>query len=93
MTDPIESFLAAYPTEVRAIALYLRAAIMRARPDAKEALYASQNHFDYSLSGKTRDAVIYVCPMRDYVRLGFYYGGSLDDPAACWLARGSACAT
>ena len=88
MTDHVEAFLAAYPPEVRAIALYLRAAIMRARPDAKEALYAKHNHFDYSLSGQMREGVIYVCPTKDYVRLGFYYGGSLDDPARLLVGEG-----
>ena len=88
MTDEIEAFLAGYPPEIREISRYLRRLITNARPEAKETLYARQNHFAYSLSGKMRDGLIYVCPMKDYVRLGFYYGASLDDPARLLVGEG-----
>jgi hypothetical protein len=54
MTDPIDQFLAGYPPDVQAIGQSLREMVKRAKPDAKEVLYARFNHFDYSLSGKLR---------------------------------------
>jgi hypothetical protein len=57
MTDPIDAFLAGYPSDVQAIGQSLRAMVKRAKPDAKEVLYARFNHFDYSLSGKMREGI------------------------------------
>lgn len=86
--DEIEAFLVGYPPAIQEISRTLRQTIKAANPDGKEALYGSQNHFGYSLTGKMRDGLIYVCPMRDYVRLGFYYGGNLDDPARLLVGEG-----
>lgn len=86
--DDIDAFLANYPPAIQEISRALRQLILTAQPEAREALYARQNHFDYSLSGKMRDSAIYVCPMLDYVRLGFFYGGSLDDPAHLLIGEG-----
>jgi|SRR5579884_277184 len=81
MTDAVDAFLAGYPPAMRAITHELRALVLGAAPAAQEVLYASQNHFGYSLTGKRRDLIIYICPMKDYVRLGFFYGDQLPDPA------------
>jgi hypothetical protein len=88
MTDPVDEFLAGYPPDMQAIGQSLRAMVKRAKPDAKEVLYARFNHFDYSLSGKMREGILYICPMKDYVRLGFYYGGELADPAHLLVGEG-----
>ncbi len=86
--DETEGFLAGYPPEIQEISRALRQLILAAQPEAREILYASQNHFDYSLSGKARDGLIYLCPLHDYVRLGFYYGGGLADPAHLLIGEG-----
>jgi hypothetical protein len=88
MTDPVDEFLAGYPADVQAIGQILRALVKRARPDAIEVLYTRQNHFDYSLSGKMREGIVYICPLQDYVRLGFYYGGDLVDPTHLLVGEG-----
>jgi hypothetical protein len=78
--DPIAAFLAGYPPAVRAVAERLRQVVAGARPGAIETLHARHNHFSYSLSGKLREEVLYICPLPTYVRLGFFYGGTLSDP-------------
>ena len=88
MTDPIDPFLAGYPPGVQAIGQSLREMVKRAKPDAKEVLFARFNHFDYSLSGKMREGILYICPMKEYVRLGFFYGGELADPAHLLVGEG-----
>jgi len=49
-------------------------------PRALEMLMLRHNHIAYSMSTSLRDVVLYICPMANYVRLGFYYGGRLNDP-------------
>lgn len=80
MPDPIEDFFACYPPEVQAISRTLRAMVRAGMPQALELLHASQNHVGYSHAASPRDTICYICPMRDYVRLGFMYGGHLADP-------------
>ena len=80
MPDSVEEFFAGYPPEVRAISRKLRAMLWDTMPQAAELLHASQNHVGYSLSEAARETICYICPMKDYVRLGFMYGGYLPDP-------------
>jgi hypothetical protein len=87
-TDPVAAFLAGYPPAVRAVAERLRLLVAGARPGAIETLHARHNHFSYSLSGKLRDEIIYICPLPAYVRLGFFYGGTLSDPDHRLLGEG-----
>lgn len=86
--DEVEAFLFGYPPEMRAISQHLRDIVRKVAPQAQETLYARQNHFGYSLSGKMRDEFCYICPLRDYVRLGFYYGTSLPDPDGLLVGEG-----
>jgi hypothetical protein len=74
MPDPIEQFLATYPPEIQTISLKLRAMVKSAMPQANEILYAKHNHFAYSFTGSSRDSICYICPMKDYARLGFMFG-------------------
>jgi uncharacterized protein DUF1801 len=80
MNDPIEDFFARYAPEVQAISRSLRAIVRSAMPQANEILYANQNHVGYSTSQSSRDRVVYICPMKDYVRLGFMRGTQIPDP-------------
>src|SRR5262249_4340481 len=79
-TDSADAFLATYPSQVREVAKRLRELVLSARPGVIETLYARHNHFSYSLSGKMRDEILYVCPLPTYVRLGFFYGTTTSDP-------------
>jgi hypothetical protein len=87
-TDPAASFLAGYPPQVRATAERLRALVAGARPGVIETLYAKHNHFSYSLSGKMREEILYVCPLPTYVRLGFFYGTTTSDPDHLLVGEG-----
>ena len=81
MPDPIEEFFALYPPDVQAISRKLRAMVKSAMPpQANEVLFASQNHIGYSFTESMRDLICYICPMKDYVRLGFMFGTHLPDP-------------
>ena len=80
MTDPIEKFFARYPAGVQEISRSLRALVRSAMPGAHEVLVAKHNHIGYGLSTSMGDRIVYICPMEEYVRLGFNWGGQLPDP-------------
>lgn len=88
MADAIEVFLARYSPEVQAISRELREVTRRAMPQAREVLYAKQNHFAYLLSESLHDCICYICPMKDYVRLGFMFGTHLADPERLLVGEG-----
>ena len=86
--DPIEAFFAGYPPEVQAISRTLRAVVQRAMPQANEILVAKQNHIAYSFSTSRHDTIACICPLKDYVRLGFMYGTYLPDPHQLLIGEG-----
>src|SRR5437899_1085436 len=89
MPDPIEEFFAGYPPDVQAISQKLRAMVKSAMPpQANEVLFASQNHIGYSSTESMRDRICYICPMKDYVRLGFMFGTHLADPDQLLVGTG-----
>ena len=88
MLDPIEAFLAGYPLEVQSISRRLRAMVKSAMPQAHEVLFASHNHFAYGISESMGDRICYICPMKDYVRLGFMFGTHLADPEQLLVGTG-----
>ena len=88
MQDPIETFFAGYPPEVQSISRTLRAMVNNAMPQANEILFANQNHIAYSFSTSRRDTICYICPLQDYVRLGFMYGTHLSDPHHLLIGEG-----
>jgi len=89
MIDPIDAFLAAYPSGVQAISQTLRQMVRDAMPqEAHEVLFNSHNLIGYSLTGAWRDRIIYICPMRRYARLGFLFGAELPDPEQVLVGGG-----
>lgn len=87
-TDPIEAFFAGYPPQVQSISRLLRAMVLNTMPQANEILFAKQNHIAYSFSASRRDTICYICPLQDYVRLGFMYGTHLPDPHQLLIGEG-----
>jgi hypothetical protein len=64
-----------------AIARTLRRLIGEVCPQAVEAARPAEPHVRYALGPDKDNQVFgYLCPLHDYVRLGFYFGGSLPDP-------------
>lgn len=78
--EAIEAFFSGYSANVQAISRALRAMVLRAMPGVREVLVARQNHIGYGVSDSMGDRICYLCPMKDYVRLGFMFGGTLPDP-------------
>ena len=76
------------PTVTR-LARYLRQVIADASPDVVEVPRPKENHADYAL-GTTNPAEVfgYICPLGEYVRLGFFYGGALSDPQHLLVGSG-----
>src|SRR5947209_20381876 len=62
--------------------------VRSAMPEAHEMLFASQNHFAYSFKESRRDSIVYICPMQNYVRLGFMFGTHLDDTDQLLVGEG-----
>jgi hypothetical protein len=88
MPDSIEKFFAGYPAEVQAISRTLRAMVCSTLPTAVEVLYTRQNHVGYGSSESMAGRIVYICPMRDYVRLGFMFGCALRDPRHLLVGEG-----
>lgn len=86
--DPIEAFFADYPPAVQAISRTLRAMVLSTMPQANEILFAKQNHIAYTFSMSRRDTICYICPLKDYVRLGFMFGTHLPDPHQLLIGEG-----
>ncbi|MGH2501926.1 MAG: hypothetical protein ACRDID_05335 [Ktedonobacterales bacterium] len=84
----IAAFLAGYPPQIAAICPRLRALVAQVAPGARETLVAHHNHIAYSASGKPSERIAYICPLREWVRLGLDYGGALDDPAGLLEGEG-----
>jgi hypothetical protein len=88
MVDPIDAFCAGYTPNVQEISRVLRTMVRRALPEAHEILFARHNHVAYSFSESRRDTICYICPMKDYVRLGFMFGTHLPDPERMLIGEG-----
>ncbi len=88
MQDPIEAFFADYTPDVQAISRTLRAMVKSAMPEAREILFAKHNHIGYAWSESMRDRICYICPVKDYVRLGFMFGTQLPDPDQLLVGEG-----
>lgn len=79
----------AHTPQVRLIARTLRKLIAEIHPSAVETPRPSENHVSYSLgTEKASEVYSYLCPLKDYVRLGFYFGGRLPDPDKLLVGTG-----
>ena len=75
--------------EVAAIAYRLRELIISVYPDVTEVPRPAEQHAEYGIGLNLATEIFgYLCPMKDYVRLGFYYGGTLPDPRKRLVGEG-----
>ena len=88
MADLFADFLGSYPPDMQGISQSLRVLVKSALPDSQEILYADQNHIGYSFTGRSTDRIVYICPMKKYVRLGFMRGTQLPDPNHLLVGEG-----
>lgn len=71
------------------IALSLRRLIQELCQDVTEVHRPAEQHTDYVINaGKKESVFTYICPVKGYVRLGFYYGAALPDPARVLVGNG-----
>ncbi len=69
------------PPQIAALAYQLRDILSEVYPDVLETPRPAEQHADYGISSNQRAEIFgYICPLKDYVRLGFYYGAALPDP-------------
>ncbi len=67
----------------------LRDRINEVYPDVTEVPRPGEQHAGYGIGPKAITEIFaYICPLKDYVRLGFYYGGWLPDPAKLLVGEG-----
>ncbi len=86
MKDPVENFLASYPSDIKEIARELRTIIRSIMPEAHEAIY--HDVVNYSLSASMNERLVYLAMLKNYVRLGFMFGGYLPDPDKMLVGEG-----
>jgi hypothetical protein len=69
------------PREMAAITRKLRRLIVAVCPDVTEIPRPSEQHVEYGIGPRRGSEVFgYLCPMAEYVRLGFFCGAALPDP-------------
>jgi hypothetical protein len=84
-----DDVMAGQQPETVAVAHHLRQLFLDALPEVIEIPRPKEQHVAYAAPGGRANAVFgYICPVRDYVRLGFYYGGSLPDPSGLLVGEG-----
>lgn len=86
--DPFEAFFANYPADIQGISRTLRAMVKSTMPQAHEILYARHNHIGYAFTESMADRICYICPMQNYVRLGFMFGSHLSNPHHMLVGEG-----
>jgi hypothetical protein len=77
------------PPAIAEVARLLREMIDSVDADIVEQPRPAENHARYGIgSGKAGELFGYICPLRDYVRLGFYFGAALPDPDGLLVGEG-----
>ncbi|MCB9134575.1 MAG: hypothetical protein H6636_04060 [Anaerolineales bacterium] len=77
------------PVPIALLTYEVRDLIEKIIPNAIETPIPKENHADYALpSGQRHDVFAYLCPTEKNLRLGFYYGDILPDPAGLLLPEG-----
>lgn len=80
MNDPLETFLANYPDEIRQLALKLRDLILRELPSMIEQVDASSKIIGYGYNQTYKGLVCAIAPFPSYINLMFSKGAILSDP-------------
>lgn len=84
-----EDVFAQHTPEIVAIAYKLRELISAVYPDVLEIPKPGEQHIAYAIGLNKASAIFgYICPLKEYVRLGFYYGGGLPDPTQLLVGTG-----
>jgi hypothetical protein len=73
-----EKLIESFPTQIREIIETLRAVAKSNMPGAHEFVY--HGALNYKLPESPGTWICYITALRNYVRLGFFFGASLSDP-------------
>lgn len=83
---PVQAWLAKLPTQHQPVIAALRALVRSVAPDAHEIV--SHDALGYGPSASGFDRILYVAVFATYVNLGFFYGGTLEDPERLLVGGG-----
>ncbi len=84
-----EDVLLGSTPQIAQISMRLRDRINEVYPDVTEVPRPGEQHAGYGIGSKANTEIFaYICPLKEYVRLGFYYGGWLPDPAKLLVGEG-----
>jgi len=87
--DPdIDIWFSSGPIELRSIARKWFARMRQCGNDIRELM-----HDGCPVACVENAPFGYVNAFKSHVNVGFFYGASLEDPAACWREAASACGT
>jgi hypothetical protein len=84
----IESFLAGYNAQVRAITLSLRDLVLGVAPGAMEQIDMAARLLAYGFARTYKDTICVIMPLKAGVNLGFPRGTDLPDPAGLLIGTG-----
>jgi hypothetical protein len=76
----VTTFLSQFPDGVRALALRLRARLLKLIPDVEEKVYPGWRIISFRVGEGLKNQVCYIDPKRDRLHLGFEDGIALPDP-------------
>ncbi len=85
-------FLSVYEKRIVKLALEVRHAVLKAAPDATEAIYDAYNAvaIGYSFTGRLKESFIHVAVYAPHVNLGFNRGAQMNDPDGVLQGTGNA---
>ncbi len=75
-----DKLLTRYSHDIRTIATKMRVSVLKVFPDALEKTYWGWSNTWYGFSGKSKDMVFSINPIKPYVQLYFLRGSELSDP-------------
>lgn len=87
-SDEVESLLASYSPEVRALALKARALVLEVMPELLEQVDVPGKLLGYGWSPTYKDTVCVIMPLKAGVNLGFARGAELPDPEGLLTGTG-----
>ncbi len=84
----IESFLEYYPSEVAGLLLLARQYLMQHLPELQEELDLPSKILIYRLSPGMKGIVFTLIPSKKGLKIGFYRGRDMEDPAGLMEGHG-----
>lgn len=84
----IDDFLSNYPPDVQLLADHLRKLIIERLPTVQEQLDTKAKLIGYSFGSRYIDLICTLIPSKKGLKVGFYKGSTLPDPASLLTGSG-----